>query len=246
MSYRYPLPAVSELFWPPIAPHAYDDEFHTNVLDPKWTRNYTASATPISPFASFAAGDTRESINTLRESYILLQPPGPGGVARAPIGISQLVPGGLPDGLYMSRIRWEYRVSNITSDDGGGALILAASSGGQPDDANKIFCSPIDPDTSSVSSQANRTLGGVDTITNMSNMNGFGPMFEYSAIIRSGNNFSCFVGNDVTWTFLATFAWAGPTIDRIFLAAYTNSTDPPGNMISGFDYFRYVARQDLP
>ena len=260
MAYAVPNPAivatVSELWVPPLSPNAENDEFDSSTIT-GWTRNYTPSASAIDPLAAFAAGDPRESVNGLtggvqtpfRHSWYLLQPSGPGLAVGPSFGLHKQFAGGgaLPDGTYMIRCKGEYRFGGIVNDDGQPYLTLCATLAGAPDLANQVLISPLETDNGLIAPQANSTIAGVDNITQMPDQENFGDHFEYGAIIRSGNNFSCFAGNGVNWVYINTFNYTGiPPIDRVFLAISNNAATAPGNMIAGFDFFRYFATADLP
>lgn len=253
MAYDVPDPVaasvVSELWAAPSGPNVENDEFENGTTLTGWSRNYTPSATPISFLASFAGGDTREDYNSIRKSWFLLQPPGPGLGTGNTTGIHKLFAGGaaLPDGLYLTRMKVEYRFGNIINDDGMCEFTLCASSAGQPDIQNKILLSVAESDAGLIAPQAQLTVAGVDTAVQMPNMESTGDHFEYAAIIRNGNVFSCWVGNGVSWVWLASLTYTGiPPIDRVLLACRNNGTGSPGNMVGGVDFFRYFTQQDLP
>ena len=250
MAYAVPDPAFvtseSELFMPPLSPNAENDEFDSTIIS-GWSRNYTPSASAIDPLAAFAAGDPREDVNAFRLSWYRLQPAGPGTPAGPILGLHKQFAGGgaLPNGLYLVRTKWEYRFGGIVEDDGFAALRLTASSGGLPDTTNQIQCGANETDGGLIAPQANLTVAGVNTIVQMPDQENTGDHFEYAAIIRNGTTFSCFAGNGVSWVFLAAFTTV-LTIDRVFLSVSNNAATPPGNMINGYDFFRYFPQQDLP
>lgn len=245
MSYRYPL-ASSELWQPPATPSAVDDEFVGASLSAAWTRSYTVSASAIDPLAAFAGGNVREDYNGFRRSWIRWQPPGDG----AQYFIHKPFTGGvaLPNGLYWARMGLMYRFGSVANNDANCFMQLSATSAGVPDNSNRLTMYLNEANAGSVSPFVVIVNAGVSTTSTVPNQINTGLHWEYVAVIRSTNNFSCFVGTrQGSWMFLATLAYTAPsTINRIALGYGNAAITAPGNTIGKADFFRYSSSLDLP
>lgn len=240
---------ASNLWHPPETPHAYDDEFNADALDAKWSAMGTVSASAISVTAQFATAEARRDINTHRRSWLRLQNSSDSlwrGVVQTPsVGVE------LPDGTYWARGFQNWRFANLVNNDGACALGLVDSQYGGAEimEGDGILALFTEKDTGTVQPQFDRWTGGaVLTVQTLSDMEGLGATIQFMALVKTGLTFECFAGSQAgQWVRMASTTYAGGgVIDSIALATHNNQQAAPGNMIAGFDFFRYRADGELP
>lgn len=241
----------SEIWAIPETPNAVDYEFNEDNLDAAWTRNYTVSATQINIRDSFGAGDTREELNGqitgIKRSWMRIQPPADG----APKRISRFGVAGagvsLPDGFYYTRCFCTSRDRTPVQGDNeiGIQLIKAPPSGFG---GNGVTVSLFEQDNGATHPESQIINDGVVTGPDaFADLELVGQPYEYVGILRNGNEFSTyFAGGNGNWIFLQQYTYTGSdTLDQIVLVASATSQDFPGNMIMGWDFFRYLPILDL-
>lgn len=231
---------------PPLVPGIYDDEFESTTLDPSWTRVGTFNdVDPIDPALGFASGGTRWSLHgapapTARRSWYMLQTE----TATVP-QIQKLVT--FPSECFVwSRMSFGYRNAGQANDDGTAHITL--SDGGS---LNALAIYLTETDANAVYARVLRAVAGVTTtIATMDNVGGAGLTIGQAAhtvgIQKIGTTYYFWLltaaGN---WMNMGSTTFA-PTLTTAILRAYASSTAVPGNVIVGFDFFRFKDGRTLP
>ena len=238
----------SELWYPPESPSIYDDEFEGDLS--AWSVVNTGTATGFSAavapdlLASFAAGDTRYDINSMRASWLVMQPPLGGQTS-----IYKYFPGGIPDGTWWFRFQSYFRKDiAVVNNDAMLSLVLSGDAAGVPILTERIELLPAETDASKITNQAQVVNSGVYSQTETSDFDLYGMFQGYGAIIKSGNTFYHFLGGDSgSWKHIKTYTYTGgATITCLELWARNASSGAPGNALMMFDFIRYLSHGDLP
>lgn len=220
---------AGELWEVPDTPHALDDEFENQTIDPSWDSQYAIDyATPIDPYASL---QQKVNLHTTHPSWMMTQ----GSVL-----FSKDYPGGLPTNcLIWARMRWNRDLSEANGESEI-ALWFGASSGGLYDNANQIgvYISEWYAGEYAEGYQRNGASfprWGPNTVS----MQNEGTAIEYVAVHKIGSTFHGWVmGNGGNRFYLGSSTFAGGgTLDRVgFTMSGAGST--PGSLCAGIDFFR--------
>jgi len=238
----------SELWSIPLGQNVEDDEFNDVTLASVWSENFTVSATPIDPKASFT-GNSRRDVNSPKRSWYRIQS---ASDVTGQVGLHKTFINGLalPDGFYWCRLFTNYRHSNVLDNDAEIGLFLTSTASGLPDytqEGPNLFLA--EGDVGVIAPQYQMLNGGVPAgAVQMADMEEEGIHYEYIGILKEANVYTGFVASRAgNWTHLGTLTYTGGVIiDRVFVAARNSSGVTPGNMIAGVDFFRYNTSIELP
>lgn len=238
---------------PPAAAHAYDDEFSSAVLDPKWVEAGNGAgvdtATGIDPYAAVGAANHRRSLHGYRPGWYMGQPATAGFLS-----INQAV--APPADCFMwARFSFAMRYSTNADNDFEVGLSLCANAAGVPDYANRVICYISESGAGVVNVFAGKVVAGVFTITRGQdkmpgplgvNVDARAQQYCYAGIAKTGTTYNFCVGTpDGHWMFLTSqvhasaMAWLGISMGNSSGAA-------PGSMIMGCDFVRFKASRFLP
>lgn len=221
----------------PATPNANDEEFDTgSSLAAAWATSEGAiSATAIDPYAGFAAGDSRISVNTRRASWYMVQPQ-----SGQTLAISKLF---VPSATYAAWFRgsFSHRTTAAINNDQTLGLILTEN---PYDTADRLEIFLNESDAAVIQVEFQQVVGGVVTSigTTANKAANDQTVFEGCLIQRTAANtyHGWALTNNGSALFVGTTTTFTPTIGRIGLKAICASVAAPGNMIVGFDFLRVV------
>jgi hypothetical protein len=233
---------------PPAVPHAYDDEFDSVSLDPKWTRagGTFDDITPIDPYASFASGH-RTSHNGYRPSWWMVQ----GSTAQTVLLYQSVV---LPTDCFMwARCSFNFRYSAVTNNDTDVELGLWEDVAGSPSANNRVYMHLNETDANTIQAQGGRVTASVDASTLTRNLGPQAPGTDslcqtacYIGIQKIGTTYHTMLAQpNGNWTILASQVHAG-TLTYLMINLTNVSSAAPGNMIMGCDFVRFLVGRALP
>lgn len=232
----------------PSVAHQYDDEFCgcSIALDPTWSAvegSFTI-ATPIDPYAAFAAGDSRLNLSTRRMSWLMIQPIGTAPAPATNSATLTLVKTIAPPANFAvwARFSYNHRFSTATSNnDFTIGIVLSAD---PYDKDNRICVFLNESDVGVIQIEFLKAVGGVLTSIGVTTNLGindhtifegvliqcFGATDTYHAWAITNNGSMIYLGS-------TTFA---TTIETMGFWIADSVTTAPGNMIVGVDFIRFV------
>ena len=231
----------------PSSPSAYDDEFETGVLDPKWTAINCALGT-VDLLSVAAAADTYDPA-TYR-GMMALQPgrddAGAGGPEAQAAMLRQTVTLGTNCKIVVKMYANMTDESAFVLNNSIFGVALSGANGFVDNDWLSIGINCAVPGTTLIG--AARIGGG--GVTNLAQYGIVMP--QYLMIVKTGNNFSAWGGDGRTWAALvdgaapdnAIFTYGAGVMARLSIASYWA---PPAaeinlfNPITVFDFVRYFA-----
>lgn len=234
---------TGQLWCPPPAPHAYDDEFEGVELGSAWVVEGTLSSSAPSLDAAVTGGDIRIAVGQ-RSSWLSLQAGSGGadlGVYKTPaVGIE------LPNGLYWCRYAPRWRFGSVVDNDAVAMFVLHDSAASFHDEG---FRMGIETDAAQVERSLLRVEGGgFPGNVESADIESRGEPHQYLAYKKTGQTIDAYSGNGAgQWVRFGSSTYAGGGIlDSFgFLVKNTQSTNP-GSMIQLFDFVRYRADGELP
>lgn len=228
----------------PTSPSADDDEFNSGGLAGVWTPFETVAAGGIDLYTSPANGTQRQSTNSRRPDWYLVQP----AANAAPGGIWKPITAGVGTNFFAWSRVWNSYPSSGYDNEGAVALVLTCLSGGLPDPNNQILIQPAftgggnnrRPLLFSVSSGVQTTQVGVS---------GNPEVYEYVAIQKRGTAIYGWVAaSEGAWQLvgLGSLTYTGSTLTTVSLAAYCTAAVQtiPAAPAMGFDFVRFAATAD--
>ncbi len=232
---------------PPDSPHAYDDEFNSVSLDPKW--NLYTPIDPVNhihPYAS-VVGSARVSHNNYRQSWLMAQP-----VPNVVWGVFQAVT--LPTNCFAwARMSFNTRFNAVSNNEADLALRFCADAGGFPDSLNCVHMNLNESDANTVLAKGGKAVAGVGTASATRNVGpqtvGTDSLIQdacYVGIQKLGTTYNFGLGwENGNWLWLtpqtsaATYVW----LEVVFVNITSNA---PGSLIMGCDFVRFKDGAELP
>lgn len=233
----------------PASPSAWDDEFSSASLDPKWTvaadTGTFDNSSAIDAYAGFATGH-RSSYNNYRKSWYMFQP-APTGM----IFLQQAIT--FPTDCFIwARGSFGYRYSTQPNNDHSIGLLLGQLVSGTISTTNQVYCLLNESDANTVQSQGGGVTSGADTssvsvdVGTQAADQCLTQHFEFFGIQKLGTTYHSFVATATgNWFHLRSFVFAG-TVDNLAIRIGAVGTTNPGNMILGIDFVRIVTGKFLP
>lgn len=237
---------------PPLVASAYDDEFDGTTLDPSWTKLGTYdNSNRINPYLGFTSGGCRTSLNGslpigtsgyIRNSWMFFQPDS----TQSAVSIQKLIT--LPSECFVwVRMCFAFRNSSQTDNDATVGFGFHDSTGFD----NAVDVDLNESDASTVQLQVTSwTSGTASIVANSNNIGGANVavgQFAHTVGIQKLNTTYHF------WALSAAGNWLhigstthATTFDRVKLFANNATNGAPGNMVMGFDFFRFKTGRYLP
>lgn len=227
---------------PPLVPNENDDEFDDLALGAAWTRVGTFDdVNAIDPYAGFSTG-ARSSYNAWRKSWIMIQPSSNGSLA----GYRRLLT--LPTDCFVwHRSSFTFRLASQANNDG--TLTMSLSTDDVLTDAVQISLNETDASVarthatkitagSSTSIGAGGNIGGGST--------GEAQPFCFTGIQKLGTTYHFFAAPEQgAWQWMGSTTHSS-TFTRVLLLAGNTVQTAPGNIVMGFDFFRFKSGKYLP
>jgi hypothetical protein len=224
----------ANLWAKPVAPDARDDEFESTVLDAAWTVTPAESVSAIDPYAVFAAGGPRVELHTdRRRSWVMMQPDSDCQIHK-PITIGANL-------FVWSRMSFNIPNGVPINNEGMVAIALTATSLGLPDLDNSVRIYVNESDVGTVQAQFLVREAAADIlVVNTTDVDDQGQAIAYGAIQKIGTTYHGWAGTENgSWIHLGSIAMVTP-LDRALIRSFTAAGGPPGNMIMGVDFIRFV------
>lgn len=227
----------------PTTPHAADEEFNGSLS--AWTRAAGATfddVNAIDPYASFTNTGTRQSLNSLRRSWLMWQPE----TATFPYIYKPYVPAATS--LIWARFGFAFRADAATNNDSGVGLMLTNDPTTSTTlSANRVGILFNESDLNTVQVEAASTVASVNTGAVLPNViaNNWQSL-QYGAILKVGTQYDFWVGNDAgSWIHVLRATNAVSFTHMAFFCT-NGSTSTPGNMLVGCDFIRVRDAKVLP
>lgn len=228
-----PTSTVSSNFWdPPATPHAYDDEFNSTTIDPSWTV-VNPLTLGIDPYAAMATGNPRYDLDSIRPSWLRLQP----SVATSAILTKSVT---FP-GDFFIWYRGSYTSRNAITNNDGAVFLMIATNTSLSDTGIRIALNEADAGVRQA--EFSSWVGGVYTVIAVTPaISGSTPQpIEAVGLQRIGTSYYAWVfgPNGSANMFGGPFTLAD-VISHVHINVFNTSTSSPGNCIGAFDFVRVV------
>lgn len=234
----------ANLWCPPATPHALDDEFDGDVVDPSWLIwNHSDSAAgsfgadQVDTYDStFNSGNVvRSVINGIRRrSWLIMQ---------APVSKNFYVykPITLPTNiLIMSRLKFCQNYAPLGDNDRLLSLSLWADTTGHPDIDNQVSVYLNESDVTTQAQSIRVESGANYDIQNSTDTQAEGQALEYVAVHKIGSTYHSWVGTaSGNWIWLGSTIYTGPTLAYVGYYTYCDVSSKPGVGVIGSDFIRF-------
>ena len=238
----------------PVAPSAYDDEFETGLLDPKWTAINCATGT-VDLLSVAAAKDCYDA--TTYQGMMALQPGrdngGAAGIEAEAAMLRQTIAPAATCKFVAKTFGQATNQTNLAAaPELSYGLMLSGANGAIDNNFLLVGLAPLpfqmgggSTSGAAVSGVA-RIGGGAPVLLNQS-----GHLLDYLMITKTGNNFSAFAGDGHSWAAMTdgtgpadntVFAFGAGVMVRLSLVSYFLPIAAEVNLfnpITTFDFVRY-------
>jgi hypothetical protein len=224
----------------PLIGHEYDDDFDEGAtLDPAWEiTTGSVGAAAIDPYAAFATGDSRISVNARRSNWLMLQPVANG----VELLITKPIPDVPSDFAVWMRGCFNHRAAvEPVNNDFTFGLTLSAD---PFDESNRITVYINESDAGIIQVSFDKKVAGVGTTigTTIDLAANDQTPFEGVLMQRFGgtNTYHAWaITNGGCCVYLGSTTFS-PAVARVGFFAQNAATTAPGNMIVGVDFIRFV------
>lgn len=234
----------------PLLPSAYDDEFDSNTIDPKWilsgwTGFVWDAVNPIDPHTTFTTGGARYSTQSGaygKPSWLRVQPQASAVNGAGQVFLAQAMT--VPTNAYIeAKMAFTHRMASQPTNDAVCGIGLFTDTTTLNDGIlaclNRGNANAIQVTAQRFIAGAATTIGGAT-----GDEDNRGQPFHTIGIQKKGTDYHIWaLCGEHNWCWVGNITWAGtPTHAR--LAFWNTSTTAPGNMVMGVDYFR-MSRRNL-
>jgi len=225
-------PDLSELWWPPETPHAYDEEFDSTTLDPAWTwGEWGAFSTVAGTPDVYGANPTDQTYSLAqRPSWLRVQPvPGSGGSLSRSITCPT-------NFLVWARCSFQLDTNIAANEIAVGILI------GDGVDSVVLYLNEND------SGQTQAQFG--PSATETTDVDAKGQALEYVVLHKVGSTIHGWVGTESNWIYMGSAAasWTPNTVMVHWWSGGTANNIAAGDApwIVGCDFIRFIETDKFP